>query len=88
LYEVHSDTGVCTCPMGESGAFCKHQALIVKEFKISLPSSPPLLSADRHQLAKLATGNDCLPAAFFAARTEVGEQFSPVDLPAGGHFKP
>lgn len=69
--------------MGESGAFCKHQALVIKTFKISLPSSPPLLSSDRHQLAKLATGNDCLPVSFFAARTEeVSEELSllPMEL--------
>jgi hypothetical protein len=71
--------------MGESGAFCKHQALIVKLFNISLPSSPPLLSTDRHQLAKVATGNDCLPAAFFAARTEaVADELSPSQLEMSG----
>ncbi|XP_059474653.1 uncharacterized protein LOC132196189 [Neocloeon triangulifer] len=71
FYEVHSKIGVCSCPVGEGGAFCKHQSLLVKYFNISMPSAPPLLSGDRLELARLALGSKCPDLKFFLGRTEV-----------------
>jgi hypothetical protein len=73
MYEVHTDSGVCTCKSGQHGTFCKHQALIVQYFQVSMPSGPPLTSYDRHDLAKIALGEKCPQRAFFLGRTETFE---------------
>jgi hypothetical protein len=69
-YEVHTDTGVCTCKFGQHGVFCKHQALVMKTFQVTMPSSPPILSSDRYELARLALGDKCPPLSFFLGRME------------------
>ncbi|EEC19497.1 hypothetical protein IscW_ISCW014502 [Ixodes scapularis] len=31
-YHVWKDVGLCTCRVGQSGGFCKHQALVFERF--------------------------------------------------------
>ncbi|XP_050034843.3 uncharacterized protein [Dermacentor andersoni] len=67
VYDVCGDVGLCTCPAGCTGAFCKHQALAHKHFGSILPNCPARTLADRHELGKLALG-DARPGIEFFAR--------------------
>ncbi|XP_075535115.1 uncharacterized protein LOC142570640 [Dermacentor variabilis] len=41
VHDVCGDIGLCTCPAGCTGAFCKHQALVHKHFGGIFPNCPP-----------------------------------------------
>ncbi|XP_077545723.1 uncharacterized protein LOC144158595 [Haemaphysalis longicornis] len=58
-YEVCGHTGLCTCPAGNTGAFCKHQALVHKHYGGLFPNCPALTAEDRHELGWLALGSEC-----------------------------
>ncbi|GFV79409.1 SWIM-type domain-containing protein [Trichonephila clavipes] len=76
-YEVHNDTkdttyqidialGMCECRTGKSGAPCKHQLLVYRNFPIPVYDCiPPTTQAERNLLLHLATGhkveNDSTP---------------------------
>ena len=64
-YLVNSEIGICSCPAGVSGAFCKHQFFLMKEKKVCLPNAPPITPTDRHQLAIIALGEKSPPPEFF-----------------------
>lgn len=66
-YEVCSDIGMCTCPNGQQGAFCKHQALVHKTFGGSFANAPALTTQDRRNLGELALGDKCPPIEFFTS---------------------
>jgi hypothetical protein len=51
-------------------------ALIVEHFNVSLPCAPPLLSADRHALGKLALGEKCPSEKFFLSISENPNEMS------------
>lgn len=70
IYEVNTEIGYCSCKAGDRGTFCKHMALLVEHFNVSLPCAPPLRSTDRHALAKLALGDKCPEEKFFLSITE------------------
>ncbi|XP_054719357.1 uncharacterized protein LOC129228699 [Uloborus diversus] len=65
-YIVKSDVGVCSCPAGISGAFCKHQFFLMQLKKLSLPNAPPTGQTERHNLSILALGPKCPPESFFS----------------------
>ncbi|XP_070377134.1 uncharacterized protein [Dermacentor albipictus] len=67
VYDVCGDIGLCTCPAGCTGAFCKHQALVHKHFGGIFPNCPALTIADRHELGRLALGDACPGIEFFAS---------------------
>nr|XP_050030143.1 uncharacterized protein LOC126526279 [Dermacentor andersoni] len=67
VYDVCGDIGLCTCPAGCTGAFCKHQALVHKHFGGIFPNCPALTIADRHELGRLALGGACPGIEFFAS---------------------
>ncbi|CAN8019371.1 unnamed protein product, partial [Ixodes persulcatus] len=64
-YDVCAEIGMCTCPAGNAGAFCKHQALVHKCFGGTIPNCPALTTEDRHELGRLALGKDCPGKEFF-----------------------
>ncbi|KAK3926421.1 Flavin-containing monooxygenase FMO GS-OX3 [Frankliniella fusca] len=75
-YEVESTIGWCSCPVGRCGALCKHQALIYEHYGGVFPNMPAINCVGRHELGKLALGNQCPPFSFFVAVGEkVPEEF-------------
>ncbi|KAH9367190.1 hypothetical protein HPB48_018778 [Haemaphysalis longicornis] len=73
-YEVCGHTGLCTCPAGNSGAFCKHQALVHKHYGGLFPNCPALTAEDRHELGWLALGSECPSIDYFTAS---GDEVTP-----------
>ena len=56
---VDVDIGCCSCPVGFSGAACKHQAAIAIKYKIFAVNIPPFHSKEaRYFFAVLARGED------------------------------
>lgn len=64
-YTIDPLIGWCSCYSGNSGAFCKHQALIHKHFEPLFPNAPPITTEARYELGKLAYGANCPPKSFF-----------------------
>ncbi|GFR33336.1 SWIM-type domain-containing protein [Trichonephila clavata] len=64
-YIIKTDVGVCSCPSGLTGAFCKHQCALMELKKIRLLNAPPVTPEDKHELALLALGPKCPPKDFF-----------------------
>ena len=56
-YFIDIESGVCSCPIGAYGAFCKHQAALFKHKKIRLPGMPAVSKRDRYQMSILARGD-------------------------------
>jgi len=65
LYSVDAEFGLCACFSGQTGAFCKHQALIHERFDIPFPNAPPVAPEDRYKLAVLALGSKSLNKDFY-----------------------
>ncbi|KAH7967603.1 hypothetical protein HPB52_000557 [Rhipicephalus sanguineus] len=57
---IQYDLGLCSCWPGSQGAFCKHQAFIVHEFKLPFPCTPELTTAECEELVTLAIGRRSL----------------------------
>ncbi|KAL5237136.1 hypothetical protein ACI65C_004546 [Semiaphis heraclei] len=64
-YSINIENGLCTCKMGLSGSFCKHQAWIHKNIKIQSPNAPPVTLNERHELGILALGIEKCPKLDF-----------------------
>ncbi|KAG0443555.1 hypothetical protein HPB47_014785 [Ixodes persulcatus] len=64
-YHVWKDEGLCTCRVGQSGGFCKHQALVLERFGGTFPNAPPLTPEDRLELGRLALGDRCPEPEYF-----------------------
>jgi hypothetical protein len=57
LYIVNSEFGVCTCPVGMSGAPCKHQGAVAMKFHIAMLNFIPSLTPnDRMVYGYVALG--------------------------------
>ncbi|XP_064478277.1 uncharacterized protein LOC135391772 [Ornithodoros turicata] len=86
-YEVNSEVGLCSCPAGSQGAFCKHQALVHKIHGGMFPNAPVLSSEDRMELGRIALGDNCPPLSFFAGFRDMeqvknaGQSLQPSSLP-------
>ncbi|CAB4444911.1 unnamed protein product [Rhizophagus irregularis] len=52
IYVVNSEIGVCTCPIGMSGAPCKHQGAVSMKFHISTFNFIPSLTPDDRYVAE------------------------------------
>jgi hypothetical protein len=74
VYEVDTDSGVCSCYSGIQGGFCKNQAAVHLVFGIAFPNSPLLTSSDKSLLYQVATGQDAaeLPVNFLEPMTATG----------------
>lgn len=64
-YSINIENDLCTCKMGLSGSFCKHQAWIHKNIKVQLPNAPPVTLNERHELGILALGIEKCPKPDF-----------------------
>ncbi|KAL1426073.1 hypothetical protein MTO96_018547 [Rhipicephalus appendiculatus] len=53
---IQYDLGLCSCWPGIQGAFCKHQAFLVHEFKLPFPCTPELTTEECEELVTLAIG--------------------------------
>ncbi|GES83311.1 hypothetical protein GLOIN_2v1883854 [Rhizophagus clarus] len=57
FYIVNSEIGTCTCPVGVSGAPCKHQGAVAMKYHIAILNFIPLLTPqDRMVYAYVALG--------------------------------
>ena len=57
FYIVNSEIGTCTCPVGVSGAPCKHQGAVSMKYHITILNFIPLLKPeDRMVYADIALG--------------------------------
>ncbi|KAL5239392.1 hypothetical protein ACI65C_006802 [Semiaphis heraclei] len=70
VYIINTEMGICSCKIGCTGAFCKHQAWIHENLKMQLPNLPPITLIERHALGILALGDKCPEAAFFLGLKE------------------
>ena len=65
-YVVDMEQGICSCSKGSTGAACKHQAAVAKEFNVSSVNIAPIHSKEaRMRYAVLATGK-ALSEDFYA----------------------
>ncbi|KAJ8913145.1 hypothetical protein NQ315_006063, partial [Exocentrus adspersus] len=69
-YLVDTEIGICTCPFGAQGRFCKHQAFVYNCFKCSLPNMPLVSASERYNLGQLALGGKCPELSFFLGLNE------------------
>jgi len=65
LYIVDSVLRCCSCNIGVTGKFCKHQSAIMGLFKSAFPNAPAVTAKARHANASIALGNDCPPIQFY-----------------------
>ncbi|KAK3916595.1 Photosystem II reaction center Psb28 protein [Frankliniella fusca] len=70
FYEVETSVGWCSCPIGRSGAMCKHQALLYEKIGGAFPNMPAITCVGRYELGKLALGASCPQFSFFVAVNE------------------
>ena len=66
-YVVNMGLSMCSCPVGNTGAQCKHQYFVAKKFKI--PTQQFYEFMDMHQklaLHRIMTGNIKVPAGWYA----------------------
>lgn len=54
-YTVLTNCGLCNCPSGTGGAFCKHLYAVESSFGVNIATSPQLLEKDIQLLNYLAT---------------------------------
>ena len=67
-YHVDMKLGVCSCPAGQDGSPCSHQAAVVKHFHIPSVNCIPTLSPETRQLlAKIAVGSAAKNAMFYSS---------------------
>ena len=65
-YDVEMQLHTCTCPVGETGAPCKHQAAVVKKFGVASLNFLPVHSiTQRKKFHYIATGNNSLNDRWF-----------------------
>lgn len=64
-YSVNIENGVCSCKIGHTGSFCKHQAWVHKNIKEQLPNTPLVTLSEHHALGLLALGSEKCPKADF-----------------------
>ena len=71
VYTVDALFGLCACVSGQTGAFCKHQAVVHERFAVPFPNAPAVSLHDRHKLAVVALGSKCPGKDFFRSLTDV-----------------
>lgn len=73
MYSVDAEYGLCACPSGQTGAFCKHQAIVHERFNVPFPNAPAVGLDQRYKLALLALGSKCPNKEFFRHLRDVTE---------------
>ena len=56
IYNVDMAVEVCSCPAGETGAPCKHQAAVIQFFGGLSTNFLPVTAEERKELLKLTSG--------------------------------
>lgn len=79
-YTVDANLGVCTCPEGQFGRFCKHEAAIYKHYDIQGINFPPVTQKHRYEMAFLATGDKTLNEDFYQPLQPSIHQNNPLNL--------
>lgn len=79
-YSVDAGIGICTCPDGCGGRFCKHIAAVYKYYSVEVPNLPACSAKDRYEVARLAHGPKALPYDFFGESENVQENENMVSL--------
>ncbi|KAG0729302.1 Sodium-coupled monocarboxylate transporter 1 [Chionoecetes opilio] len=70
-YDIDLSIGMCTCPKGENGAVCKHQAACAEFSLTELPQQFAVKAKNLHWLAALAVGDERTPdESFFRGLTD------------------
>lgn len=64
-YTVDCEIGVCSCPEGQFGKFCKHQCAIFRFFDLPFVNFPPITQHERYMMAKVALGEKQVPHISF-----------------------
>lgn len=72
VYKVHSELGLCECPAGIGGAFCKHLCAVDMEHNAQITTSPSLVFEDRVTFAKIALGQNISETFFQTMSLEDG----------------
>ena len=62
--------GMCSCPIGRCGGFCKHQAVVLMHFDKTLSNAPPVNVESRQVAAFLANGVISHVAGFYDVDTD------------------
>ena len=71
IYQVDTSLGICTCPRGENGNACAHQAAVALQYGGSNLNFIPQSAEERYKLAVLAIGeNPQLNVAKFVQSNE------------------
>ena len=66
VYTVNMFLGTCTCPSGNTGGPCKHQSIVMMNFRERNSNFLPVRDpAVRQLLYVIATGNSVAPATWF-----------------------
>lgn len=71
VYNVDTQIGLCTCPVGETGGLCKHQLYLSKTLNLQLPIALPTTPEDRKEMHFIGTGSREVPRGWFAGLTQV-----------------
>ncbi|KAJ8278540.1 hypothetical protein GJAV_G00088710 [Gymnothorax javanicus] len=73
-YHVDMEVDMCTCRMGMNGGPCKHQAVVVKKFKMGSLNFMPMCSPQiRQSLYNIATGKTDAPLEWFSSLNQSDE---------------
>lgn len=76
LYSVNTDIGACSCPVGVSGAPCKHQHFVSKITANSGKSTIPFNEEDREFYHFIATGTKNMLEKWYCP---LKKSFQPID---------
>ena len=80
-YIVNMAIGCCTCPVGNTGGPCKHQAVVMKVFKISSWNFLPVMDPEMRRLFHIvATGDTDVPRTWFDSLTSMSNVVHSCDL--------
>ena len=69
-YVINTQAGICTCPVGNTGRFCKHQFAVKEKFGAYCRFTNPCLDAQEKGLFYyIGTGKLCPSATFYGEPT-------------------
>ncbi|KAL5236478.1 hypothetical protein ACI65C_003888 [Semiaphis heraclei] len=82
-YNVDTDTGLCSCPQGDTGKPCKHQIFVAKDLNIDIPLCLPSNEHTRIKLHTIATGCSDIKKDWYTSflNTENNENSEPCIVP-------
>lgn len=69
-YNIDLDTGLCSCPQGNTGKSCKHQIFVAKDLKRELGLCLPVTEEIRNKLHVIATGCSEIQDGWYSSTSE------------------